>query len=195
MRWLSAVGTALAALIAGTAQAGTVGERHGGNGTAFSEAPFGFVQVNAPSTRRCDFINNPGCTGVWSNARRKPTAFPGDAEAPTRAGLAATITAASCPPGTSSVGTKGECVEPKPLSAGCPPGTSSVGTKGECVEPKPPSTVCPPGSSSIGTKGECVMPLPMTIPEPATLPLVMLALGAALALRRGRSLARPLDAG
>jgi hypothetical protein len=170
MGWLGAVGAVgMVALFAGTAQAGTIGERQ--SATALSGTSFGFVAVNAPVHRRCDFIHDPDCTGTWlpspSKARRKATAAaPGDTEAPVPAELAAS-----------------------PAAAGCPPGRV-VGTKGECVAPKPVSTDCPPGNL-IGTKRECVKPLPVTIPEPATLPVVALGLGVALAFSRRRSSTRP----
>jgi hypothetical protein len=172
MGWLGAVGAAATvALVAGTAQAGSVGERQGGDGAAFSGTSFGLVAVNAPVHRRCDFIHDPDCTGTWlpspSKARRKATAaVPRDAEAPTPAEPGAGLAAAGCPPGR------------------------VIGDRGECVAPKPVSTDCPPGDF-IRTKRECVKPLPMTIPEPATLALVALGFGAALAFGRRRRSPRP----
>lgn len=170
MGWLCAAATAaVAAFVAGTTHAGTSVERGAGENAAFVPVSSGFLPVNAPVHRRCDFIRDPQCTGAWSpsarpNARRGATAStPGDVEASTPAG--ANVAAAGCPPGN-VVGAKGECVAPKPLVNGCAP------------------------EDVVGVKGECVKPLPVTIPEPGTLPLAAVGFAALFALGRRRAAGR-----
>ena len=163
MGWLCATATAgIAAFVVGAAQADTFTARHAGDNAALSGASSGFLPVNAPVHRHCDFVRDPECTGAWSPSSRSN---------PRRGAASASAGAETSTPGGANV-----------AAAGCPPG-NVVGSKGECVEPKPLSNGCPP-ENVIGVKGECVKPLPVTIPEPGTLPLALVGLAAALALRR-----------